>query len=222
MKESLKRAIRVNFDAALEAYLPEDAVAHETALQVIGHSALGENDITFDGSTVSEIAKKFALEPFVQMARKFSKEAARQDGIPAGVAVHSNGRIFGTLMRRLVTVYASGTSRYELLLVQMDGELFGFVGENEVERLTDFSAANLARLVDEEEVEFQEALQFLLLQREEEMTVELFMTCQLAISWANMGKPETLLELPGDRKVTAGEIISEFGLEPFVQGSKHE
>lgn len=218
MKKPLKRAIRVNFDAALENHLPEDGVAHDTALLAIGHAALDEMDLAFDGMTVAEIVEGFDLQPFVEMARKYHRDAAKQGGVPAGVAVICHGRIFRTAMRRLVTALAEcRTADYELLLEDMDGEFFGFVAESEVERLTDFTAENLAKLVGAEELDFEQALKFLLIQRDEELTIELFMACELAISWANMGKPETRLELPGNGKMTAAEIIRQFGLEPFIE-----
>lgn len=41
----------------------------------------------------------------------------------------------------------------------------------------------------------------------------------MAISWANMGLPEAALDLPGYPQMTAGEIVEQFGVEPFLEST---
>ncbi len=39
----------------------------------------------------------------------------------------------------------------------------------------------------------------------------------MAVSWCNMGFSTFPLDLPGHEQMTAGEIVTKFGLEPFLE-----
>lgn len=39
----------------------------------------------------------------------------------------------------------------------------------------------------------------------------------MAVSWANMGLAEAVLDLPGYPQMTAGEMVKKFGVEPFLE-----
>lgn len=41
----------------------------------------------------------------------------------------------------------------------------------------------------------------------------------MAISWANMGLSDVVLDLPGCRPTTSGEIVAQFGVEPFLEAT---
>jgi hypothetical protein len=43
------------------------------------------------------------------------------------------------------------------------------------------------------------------------------MTLTLAIGFANLGQHEKLMDLPDGRKMTANDIIAEFGIQPFLE-----
>lgn len=217
MTQSLKQAIQQDFDAALLDHLPVDGVPHDTALLAIGHAALKETEVAFTSPTrrmsVGEIVEEFGLHDFVEMARRCSQDAAKQGGISAGEWVLFDGKLCRTLLRRRVKGPAAA---YELLIEGSSGEDFGFIPESEVEKLEDRTAETLARKCREEKLEFDEALQVLLMQGEEEPTLQLFMVAALAIGWVNMGQPSRRMTLSKGRRMTARKIVEHLGLEPFL------
>jgi hypothetical protein len=131
MNKSLKRAIQRDFDGALANHLPADSLPHDMALEAIGFASLGEMEASFEtpagNKTVAEIIKEYGLLPFVEMAKKCSEDAEKQDGISAGEVIVFDGKVCWALMRRKAR--ASG---YELLLKGRNGEEVGLVSEGEV------------------------------------------------------------------------------------------
>jgi hypothetical protein len=64
-------------------------------------------------------------------------------------------------------------------------------------------AVTLAQKCREEKLDFDEALQVLLLQGKEEFSFDLLMAAKLAVSFSNMGQPGSRIPLPGGRRMRA-------------------
>jgi hypothetical protein len=79
------------------------------------------------------------------------------------------------------------------------------------------NAEELAAAVKEDRMGFQEALLLHLEhQHPEHFDIEAFFILSMAISYSNMGRPGTALEMAGE-KATAEDWVRRFGLEAFVE-----
>jgi hypothetical protein len=79
------------------------------------------------------------------------------------------------------------------------------------------SVEELATAVREDRIEFTEALlSHLEHNHPSYFSIEAFFVLSMSISYVNMGRPETVLELAGE-KATAKEFVRRFGLEAFVE-----
>jgi len=82
------------------------------------------------------------------------------------------------------------------------------------------SASELARKWRGERLELNDAL---IQQLEDNLGLvpdpALVLGIGMAISWANMGLSDVVLDLPAYPQMTAGEIVEKFGLEPFLEST---
>jgi hypothetical protein len=76
------------------------------------------------------------------------------------------------------------------------------------------TATELAQAVRDEEMEFDDALLEYLMGNY--LDLSFFMTLTIAISYANTGEWEKEIPFSEDEKLTVREVVSNFGLGPFV------
>ena len=84
------------------------------------------------------------------------------------------------------------------------------------------TAAELAQAVRDEEIEFDDALLEYLGEHHPERLEDtsFFLVMSIAIGYAAMGKWEKVIPLSDDEKMTVKEVISKFGLAPFVESEE--
>ena len=209
--------IRSDFDAALEDWLPVDAdVPDEDALLAIAYSAWGRVNPMGDTTSVSVI-EKFRLQPFVNVARHWNQAGAEFNGIVPGDWVIAEGEVFRALMQREVTVLTMPrTAEFEVLLEKLDGTFFGFVADNEIEKLEETTAEYLAQKVSDEELGFDQALRLYLQEHRSGIGVHiLMMLARVAIDQSHLGNEDLKVDLP--KQLTVSQIIEALGLGPFTK-----
>jgi hypothetical protein len=83
------------------------------------------------------------------------------------------------------------------------------------------TASTLAKAWREETLEFNDALACHL---DDNLGLmpdpALILGIGMAVSWANMGLPEIVLDLPGYQEMTAGEIVRRFEVQPFLESTE--
>jgi hypothetical protein len=213
-----KRAIRQNFGAALEQCLPEGGPSLEEATLAIAYVAWGQgNDHSFNGDkSASQIVQEYQLKPFVEVVRQCNLEAPDQGGISPGDWVIGHGKVFRSLMRREVTIFAMPRfANQEVLLETLEGEYFGFAGEDEVEKLTDTTSHALAEKVREGELEFDQAVRLYLQEHCSHVGNDLLGTmAQIAINQCKSGQADAVVDLP--TSLTSARVVELLNLKPFV------
>lgn len=215
-----KNAIRMDFDSALEEHLPDD-VAEQDAMIAIAHAAWGRGDdiqIAIGDRMISgnQLVERCALKPFVDVVRACNERAKADGGFSPGDLAIGYGEIYRVLMRREITPLAMPrTDDYEVLLEKLNGAYFGFSAENEIERIADTSAEALAKLVEEEEIQLDEALYVYLRKHALHVAIDLLTKlAKVAIDHANANNLDTVVQIP--KWPTAAQVVEVLNLKPFL------
>jgi hypothetical protein len=80
------------------------------------------------------------------------------------------------------------------------------------------TATDLARAWRAEKLEFNDALiEHLIGNLGMEPDLNMILGIGMAVSYVNMGQPECLLQIQAGREMTAGEIVKEFAVTPFLE-----
>jgi hypothetical protein len=107
------------------------------------------------------------------------------------------------------------TDDYEVLLEKLNGAYFGFSAENEIERIADTSAEALAKLVEEEEIQLDEALYVYLRKHALHVAIDLLTKlAKVAIDHANANNLDTVVQIP--KWPTAAQVVEVLNLKPFL------